>query len=69
MPKESKREQENTFNMRPCPHGSLFCFCRHNLVAAIALPGHAPYPRSNGARKTGKKGKMRKRKVSVANLI
>lgn len=70
MPKEAKREREERGAFTICPHGSSYCSCRGNLVLAIALPGRPKYDRSNGARKTGKKGKMRKRtKVNIAAMM
>lgn len=65
MPKNSKLEKEESVAMRPCVHGSTYCFCKHNLVAAITIQGHPKYQPSNGAHKRGKKGKMRKSGKSV----
>ena len=55
--------------MQPCVHGSTYCFCKHNLWTAMQLPGHPTYPSSKGGKKTGKKGKQRKRGGGIKTLI
>lgn len=52
---------KNTENaLRVCPHGSTYCFCKHNLASAIALPGRPKYgpkvSRGNKPKATKKKG-------------
>lgn len=67
MKQKIKKSGEESF--RICPHGSSYCACLHNLWSAVQLPGHPKYPMSKGDKKSGKKGKQRRRGGGIKTLI